>query len=71
LRFSITTHTANGEAQAAPVLLQSLKIGEIERNNIRALVARPQALSDSLLGMNFLNSLSGYNVRADQLTLID
>jgi len=71
LRFSITTNTANGEAQAAPVRLQSLKIGDIERNNLRALVARPQALSDSLLGMNFLNSLSGYNVRADQLTLID
>jgi len=71
LVFSITTATANGEARAAPIRLQSLKIGEIERNNIRALVAQPQALSDSLLGMNFLNSLSGYNVRADRLTLID
>jgi len=71
LNFSITTYTANGTAQAARIRLQSLKIGEIERHNLRALVARPQALSDSLLGMNFLNSLSGYNVRADQLTLID
>jgi len=71
LVFSITTSTANGEARAAPIRLQSLKIGEIERRNIRALVAQPRALSASLLGMNFLNSLSGYNVRADQLTLID
>jgi len=71
LVFSITTSTANGTARAAPIRLQSLKIGEIERNNIRALVAQPRSLSNSLLGMNFLNSLSGYNVRADQLTLID
>jgi len=71
LVYSIPISTANGTASAASILLQSLKIGEIERRNIRALVAQPQALFGSLLGMNFLNSLSGYSVRADQLTLID
>jgi len=71
LVYSIPTSTANGEARAAQIVLASLKIGAIERQNVRALVAQPQALSDSLLGMNFLNSLSGYTVRADQLTLID
>jgi len=71
LVYSITTSTANGEARAAPIRLQSLKVGAIERRNIRALVAQPQALFSSLLGMNFLNSLSGYTVRGDQLTLID
>jgi len=71
LDFSMAINTANGESRVALTELQSLKIGEIERFNIRALVAPPQALSDSLLGMSFLNSLSGYTVRADQLTLID
>jgi len=71
LRFSVPTYTANGETRTALVRLRSLKIGEIERHNLRALVAQPQVLPDSLLGMNFLNSLSGYDVRADQLTLID
>jgi len=71
LIFAIPASTSNGTARFASIRLQSLKIGEIERNNIRALIAQPRALSDSLLGMNFLNSLSGYNVRADQMTLID
>jgi len=71
LTYSVTTSTANGLAQAAPVRLQSVDIGGIERRNVSALVMRPRAMSGSLLGMSFLNSLSGYTVRADQLTLVD
>jgi len=71
LNYSVTTSTANGLAQAAPVRLQSVDIGGIERHNVSALVMRPRAMSGSLLGMSFLNSLSGYTVRADQLTLVD
>jgi len=71
LNYSVTTSTANGLTQAAPIRLKSINISGIERQNVSALVARAGSMSGNLLGMNFLNSLSGYNVRADQLTLID
>jgi len=71
LTYSLTTSTANGLAQAAPVRLQSVDVGGIKRRDVSALVMRPHAMSGSLLGMSFLNSLSGYTVRADQLTLVD
>ncbi|MEM0900780.1 MAG: TIGR02281 family clan AA aspartic protease [Pseudomonadota bacterium] len=69
LSFTIPVGTANGVAQAASVRLETLAIGGIERRNIQALVAQDGALFENLLGMNFLNTLSGYDVRADRMVL--
>ena len=63
--------TANGRTMAASVRLQEVKIGNITRQNIRALVSQEGQLSGSLLGMNFMNSLSAYTVQRDQLILTD
>ena len=63
--------TANGMATAANVTLDSIKIGAIERRNIRAMVAKDGRMAGSLLGMNFLNTLSGFSVRGDRLVLSD
>ncbi len=71
LGFNIPVATANGYTNAAPIMIDSLKIGDIERNNVRALVSRPGDLSGSLLGMSFLDRLSGYSVRGDRLILVD
>lgn len=71
LNYTITVNTANGTAPAAPVILDSIKIGDIERKNIRAMVTQPDAMDGSLLGMSFLDRLSGYTVRGDQLILVD
>jgi aspartyl protease family protein len=69
INFSITVRTANGVTRAAPVTLTSMEIGGIREENVRAMVAQPGRLSENLLGMTFLERLSSYEVRGDQLTL--
>jgi aspartyl protease family protein len=71
LSFSSPISTANGEAFAANVRLGELGIGGIVRRNVRAMVAEEGKLDQSLLGMSFLSSLSGYTVRQDKLILQD
>jgi aspartyl protease family protein len=71
LSFTSPISTANGEAFAANVRLDELRVGEIVRRNVRALVAEEGKLDQSLLGMVFLSSLSSYTVRQDQLILQD
>lgn len=70
-RLSYTTPvmTANGEARAAPVRLDTIRIGQIERHNLRAVVAPDAKLPGSLLGMDFLNTLSGFSVSGDRLVM--
>lgn len=69
LDFMYTISTANGQASAAQVMLDEVRVGSIERQNVRALVTR--GLSTSLLGMTFFSSLSGVAIRADELVLED
>lgn len=71
LQFSIPVSTANGVTQAARARVDSLSVGEIERDNIVVLIARQGALFENLLGMNFLDQLSGFDVRGDRLILRD
>lgn len=71
LRYTVPVSTANGRTMAAYVDLQDIKIGDITRQNLRALVAQDGQLDVSLLGMNFMNSLSGYKVQRDQLIMAD
>ena len=71
LAYSNITRTANGVAAVAPVVLDRLAIGGIERENLRASVSAPGALGVNLLGQSFLESLAGYERRADRLTLRD
>ncbi len=69
LDFIMPIETANGRINAAPITLHRISIGSIVRDNIKALVAPPGALQESLLGMSFLNSLSGYAISGDRLVL--
>lgn len=71
LRYSVRVQTANGIGRAAPIVLASLRVGDIQRRNIRAFVAEEEALATSLLGMTFLETLSGYAVTNDALELRD
>jgi aspartyl protease family protein len=69
LDFSADVSTANGRAKAAPVRIDRLTVGAIEERDVEALVARPGALSENLLGMSFLRRLGSYEVRGDRLIL--
>lgn len=71
LRFNIDVNTANGETTSAASSVQSIKIGAIERDHIPVLISQPRAMRGSLLGMNFLDRLSGYSVRGDRMILVD
>jgi len=67
--FTIGVRTANGLTRAAAVTLGNLSVGGILETDVRAMVAQPGRLSESLLGMTFLERLASYEVRGDQLTL--
>jgi aspartyl protease family protein len=69
LRFTLPIQTANGTILTARVALQRIGIGSIQRRNFAALVAPPNSLDQSLLGMTFLNTLKGYAISGDKLVL--
>lgn len=69
LSYVVPVQTANGEAFAAPVRLDSIAIGPIAVSGVEALVAKPGALRESLLGMSFLSRIKSYEFSGDFLTL--
>ena len=69
LSFDVPVTTANGAAMAAEVRLDTIAVGPIVMPNVRALVARPGALEESLLGMSFLERLKSYTVERGRLIL--
>ena len=71
LSFVVPISTANGQAIAARARIDEITIGTIIRRNLRALVAKDGALDQSLLGMDYLNSLSSFTFKQDELQLRD
>lgn len=71
LSFTIPVSTANGTARAARVVAATASVGAITRRNLPILVAEPGRLGQSLLGMNFIGTLAGFDVRGDRLILRD
>jgi aspartyl protease family protein len=71
LSFTVPVSTANGMAEAAPVRGVDIAIGGIERKGLTILVASDGMLGQSLLGMNFIATLSGFDMRGDRLVLRD
>ena len=69
LSFTTPVSTANGTTYAAPVRLRSVSIGPLEVRDVNALVSRPGALNENLLGMSFLKRLRSYEFSGDFLTL--
>ena len=71
LAYTIPISTANGNATAARVVAGEIRLGAITRRNMPLLVASPGMLEQSLLGMNFIGSLSGFDMRGDRMILRD
>ena len=69
LKYTVPVQTANGTSYAAHVRLKKFSVGTIVFNDVEALVSKPGALRDSLLGMSFLNRLRSYEFSGDFLTL--
>ena len=68
LTFVALASTANGIVYNAPVRLNALTVGPIRIEQVEGFVNQGD-LDISLLGMSFLNRLSGYEVKNGLLTL--
>lgn len=68
LHYGLRLNTANGTAWAAGVSLGEITVGSIRARNIAGSVSR-EGLTESLLGLTFLNRLSGYEVRGNTMIL--
>jgi aspartyl protease family protein len=68
LRYTVPVQTANGLAYAAHVRLRTVGVGPISVAGVDALVAQPNTLKESLLGMSFLSRLRSYEFAGDFLT---
>ena len=69
LDFNARVSTANGIAKVAPVLSR-VRVGSITVRNVQAAVAEEGALDVNLLGMSFLGCLESFNMRGNELILI-
>ncbi len=69
LVFDQFAETANGRVSGAAIRLDNLAIGSIEMSRLPATVNGAD-MSDSLLGMEFLNRLHGWGVKNGVLTLV-
>ena len=65
---AITTQTANGPAQGFLTELESVELGAIRQQEVRAVVSPGLAMNEVLLGMSFLKHLEMIQ-RGDTLTL--
>jgi aspartyl protease family protein len=69
LEFDQLAETANGMVRGASIEIDSLVVGPIAMSGLRAAVNEAD-MSDSLLGMAFLNRLQGWRVENGVLTLV-
>ena len=67
LNYTIPFATANGRSYGAPVTLREIRIGQLEIDNVKAVVM--PNLNVSLLGQTFLSRLDSYQMRDGVLTL--
>ena len=67
--FRIPISTANGNVGAAPVKLREVRLDRILIRDVDAVVLPPGKLRTSLLGMSFLQRLSGFNVASNTLVM--
>ncbi len=67
--FRYRTMTANGVGTAAKVHINTVRIANIEVDDVDALVMQPGALGRSLLGMSVLSRLGGVHIAEGRLVL--
>ncbi len=70
VQFSSRSSTANGIARVAPVTLDYVRIGSILLRDVKAVIAEPGKMTQNLLGMSFINRLSGFELRGGRLLMV-
>lgn len=69
--FTLRTRTANGIGRAAPVRLDSVRIGDVEVQDLNGSIAEEGRLHVTLLGMEFIRKLQRFEVRGRELVLVE
>ena len=69
--YTSLARTANGIVRTAPVKLDSIRIGDVEVRNLRGSVAQPGNQHITLLGMEFIRRLGRFELRGDELILVE
>jgi len=69
LDYTVPVDTANGRAFAARVKLDKVTLGAVTLEKVEALITRPGALHQSLLGMSFLSRLRSYEFSGNRLVM--
>lgn len=69
LDFAYAVNTANGQTKAAHITLDRIEIGSLRVRQVEAFVLRDAALSQTLVGMSFLQKLGSYRVADGTLEL--
>ncbi|MEO1965084.1 TIGR02281 family clan AA aspartic protease [Hyphomonas sp.] len=68
LEFDNEVRTAGGVTQGAYIVLDRVRIGRVEMEDVRAMVLK-EGLEQSLLGMSFLGELYSYEFKGDTLII--
>ena len=68
LSFGFRTRTANGAAMTARLALGEIAVGNLRVRDVAAATVQG-GLDESLLGLSFLDRLSGFEVRGDRMIL--
>ncbi|MDH3668832.1 MAG: TIGR02281 family clan AA aspartic protease [Paracoccaceae bacterium] len=68
LSYILPANTANGRVMGAGVTLDRIELGDFVDRDVRAVVNGGQ-LSDSLLGMSYLERFRSFEIEADRMTL--
>ncbi len=68
--FKYSVNTANGSTKAASAMIDKIQIGNVTVHNVQAAVLDDNALSSTLLGMSFLKELTSFEVKNQQLLLV-
>jgi aspartyl protease family protein len=71
LTYDVPISTANGQVQAARVVLSRVEIGNLLVRDVEGIVLPKGAYTGTLLGMSFLNKLSRFKVEDGILHLDD
>jgi aspartyl protease family protein len=69
LAYTVPVSTANGITEVAAVRLDTLAVGDFRIQDLRAFVAREEALETSLFGLSALDRFSSWRVEGDRLIL--
>ena len=71
LNYDIVTSTANGTGRASSIVLASVRVGDITKNNVQASILPKGSLGVTLLGQAFSLRLKSYRYERSELILID